>query len=55
VADIGTAFPVPKHHAIKAHRQNGGAATEKIFQHQLVDVPLGIKVRFHITPFPAVT
>jgi hypothetical protein len=55
VADIGTLFPAPTHHAIKAHRQNGGAATEKIFQPQLVDAPLGIKVRFHITPFPAVT
>lgn len=55
MADIGTVFHVPKHHAIKAHRQNGGADTEQIFQPLLVYAPLGIKVRFHITPFPAVT
>ena len=55
MADIGTDFPVPKHHVIKTHGQNGGAATEKIFQPLLVDAPLGIKVRFHINPFPVVT
>jgi len=55
VAYIGTVFPTPKPHAIKAHRQNGGAAPEQIFQPLLVDAPLGIKVRFHIIPFPAVT
>jgi len=55
VADIGTVFPAPKHHVIKAHRQNGGATTEQIFHSLSVDAPLGIKVRIHITPFPAVT